>query len=79
MSTQIDSSELYLHLECIACQCIIAFELLICLSVGAFECLALFLKKGVHLNVTDESGVTPLHLAARNGCVHATFSPPGLA
>jgi E3 ubiquitin-protein ligase HACE1 len=42
-------------------------------NVGAFECLSLFLKKGIHINVTDDSGVTPLHLAARNGhkkCVH---------
>jgi ankyrin repeat protein len=44
-------------------------------NVGAFECLSLFLKKGIHINVTDDSGVTPLHLAARNGCVQARLTP----
>ncbi|XP_065829938.1 E3 ubiquitin-protein ligase HACE1-like isoform X2 [Oscarella lobularis] len=42
-------------------------------TVGAAECLALLLKRGIDVNAKDGSGVTPLLLAARGGhgkCVH---------
>lgn len=38
-------------------------------SCGSLECLVLLLKRGANPNYQDISGCTPLHLAARNGCV----------
>uniref|UniRef100_A0A3Q2VEM2 E3 ubiquitin-protein ligase HACE1 n=1 Tax=Haplochromis burtoni TaxID=8153 RepID=A0A3Q2VEM2_HAPBU len=38
-------------------------------NCGSLECLVLLLKRGANPNYQDISGCTPLHLAARNGCV----------
>lgn len=36
-------------------------------STGSADCLTILLKKGALVNVQDKIGVTPLHLASRNG------------
>lgn len=36
-------------------------------STGAVDCLVFLIKKGANVNLQDKIGVTPLHLAARNG------------
>lgn len=36
-------------------------------STGSADCLSLLVRKGALVNVQDKIGVTPLHLAARNG------------
>uniref|UniRef100_A0A8C2EB59 E3 ubiquitin-protein ligase HACE1 n=1 Tax=Cyprinus carpio TaxID=7962 RepID=A0A8C2EB59_CYPCA len=38
-------------------------------NCGSVECLVLLLKRGANPNYQDISGCTPLHLAARNGCI----------
>ena len=42
-------------------------------STGAADCLTLLLKKGALANIQDKIGVTPLHLAARNGYALSTI------
>ena len=36
-------------------------------STGAIDTLSFLIKRGAVINVIDRIGVTPLHLAARNG------------
>ena len=45
-------------------------------STGSYESLLFLLKKGCIVNVIDRIGITPLHLAARNGLAKLVILVP---
>lgn len=58
------------HAEsCLVCCSALRYTVFSLYSCGSVECLVLLLKRGANPNYQDISGSTPVHLAARNGCV----------